>query len=322
MISTANEMLWSQKYRPQHISETILPEKTKKTFQKFVDDKNIPNLLLSGGPGTGKTTAAVAMLKELECDYILINGSLNGGIDTLRHEIANFASSVSFTGGRKYVIIDEADYLTPNTQAGMRSFSEEFSKNCGFIFTCNFKDRIIAPLQSRFSLVDFSINKTEKAKIAMQFFKRVLKILDEQSIEYEQKVVAKVIEKHFPDFRRILNELQNYSASGKIDEGIFVNFKQESINQLFDFLKDKNFTEMRKWVAANTDQNIADLYRRVFDTGIEKVPDTGIEKVPMSEIPEFVILLGKYQYQNGLVPDQELNLVACFTEIMATCDLS
>ena len=314
MISTADEMLWSQKYRPQQISETILPEKTKKIFQKFVDEKNIPNLLLSGGPGTGKTTAAVAMLRELDCDYILINGSLNGGIDTLRHEIANFASSVSFTGGRKYVIIDEADYLTPNTQAGMRSFSEEFSKNCGFIFTCNFKDRIISPLQSRFSLVDFAINKTEKPKIAMQFFKRVLKILDEQSIEYEQKVVAKVIEKHFPDFRRILNELQNYSASGKIDEGIFVNFKQESINQLFEFLKDQNFTEMRKWVADNTDQNISDLFRRVFNTGLEKVP--------MNEMPEFVILLGKYQFQNVSVPDQELNLVACFTEIMATCDLS
>ena len=254
------------------------------------------------------------MLRELDCDYILINGSLNGGIDTLRHEIANFASSVSFTGGRKYVIIDEADYLTPNTQAGMRSFSEEFSKNCGFIFTCNFKDRIISPLQSRFSLVDFAINKTEKPKIAMQFFKRVLKILDEQSIEYEQKVVAKVIEKHFPDFRRILNELQNYSASGKIDEGIFVNFKQESINQLFEFLKDQNFTEMRKWVADNTDQNISDLFRRVFNTGLEKVP--------MNEMPEFVILLGKYQFQNVSVPDQELNLVACFTEIMATCDLS
>jgi DNA polymerase III delta prime subunit len=314
MISTADEMLWSQKYRPQRISETILPEKTKTTFQKFVDDKNIPNLLLSGSPGTGKTTAAVAMLKELDCDYILINGSLNGGIDTLRHEIANFASSISFTGGRKYVIIDEADYLTQNTQAGMRSFSEEFSKNCGFIFTCNFKDRIIAPLQSRFSLVDFSISKSEKPKIAAQFFKRMLKILDEQGIEYEKPVVVKVVEKYFPDFRRILNELQNYSASGKIDEGIFVNFKEESINQLFDFLKEKNFTETRKWVAANTDQNIADLYRRLFDAALEKVS--------MNEIPMFVVLLGKYQYQHSLVPDQELNLVAGLTEIMGTCDFS
>jgi DNA polymerase III delta prime subunit len=314
MISNADEMLWSQKYRPQQISETILPEKTKKAFQKFVDDKNIPNLLLSGGPGTGKTTAAEAMLKQLGCDYIIIDGSLNGGIDTLRHEISNFASSVSFSGGRKYVIIDEADYLTPATQAGFRSFSEKFSKNCGFIFTCNFKNRIIAPLHSRFSYVDFTVDKSEKPKIAMQFYKRVLSILDDQKVEYEQKVVAKVIEKHFPDFRRVLNELQNYAASGRIDEGIFVNFKQESVDQLFVFLKDKNFTEMRKWVAANTDQDLGALYRRLFDTGLEKVP--------MNEMPEFVVTLGKYQYQNGLVPDQELNLVACLTEIMASCDLS
>lgn len=308
----ANEMLWSQKYRPQKVSETILPEKTKKAFQKFVDDRQIPNLLLTGSPGTGKTTAAVAMLKELECDYILINGSLNGGIDTLRHEITNFASSVSLVGGRKYVIIDEADYLTPATQAALRSFSEEFSKNCGFIFTCNFKERIIAPLHSRFSLVDFGISKDEKPKIAMQFFKRVQTILKDEGVDYDQKVLAKVIEKHFPDFRRVLNELQNYAASGKIDEGIFVNFKQESINKLFEFLQEKNFTEMRKWVAANTDQNMGDLYTKLYSTGLEKVP--------MSDIAEFVVALGKYQYQNAFVADQELNMVACLTEIMASCD--
>jgi DNA polymerase III delta prime subunit len=309
----ANEMLWSQKYRPQKVVDTILPEKTKKAFQKFVDDKQVPNLLLAGSAGTGKTTAAVAMLKELECDYILINGSLNGGIDTLRYEITNFASSVSFTGGRKYVIIDEADYLTPATQAALRSFSEEFSKNCGFIFTCNFKERIIAPLHSRFSLVDFGIGKEEKPKIAMQFFKRVQTILNKEGVEFDQKVLAKVIEKHFPDFRRVLNELQNYAASGKIDEGIFVNFKQESINKLFEFLQEKNFTEMRKWVAANTDQNMGDLYSKLYSTGLEKVP--------MSDIAEFVVALGKYQYQNAFVPDQELNMVACLTEIMASCEL-
>ena len=314
MNDVANELLWSQKYRPQKVADTILPVKTKKAFQKFVDDKNVPNLLLSGSPGTGKTTAAVAMLKELDCDYILINGSLNGGIDTLRYEIANFASSVSFSGGRKYVIIDEADYLTPATQAALRSFSEEFSRNCGFIFTCNFKNRIIDPLHSRFSLVDFGISKEEKPKVAMQFFKRVQNILDKEGVEYEQKVVAKAIEKHFPDFRRVLNELQNYAASGKIDEGIFVNLKQESINKLFEHLKDKNFTEMRKWVAANTDQNIGDLYKKLYDTGLEKVP--------MSDMAEFVVALGKYQYQHGFVPDQELNLVACLTEVMASCDFS
>lgn len=306
--SIATELLWSQKYRPQVVAETILPEKTKRAFQKFVDDRNIPNLLLSGSPGTGKTTAAVAMLKQLECDYILINGSLNGGIDTLRHEISNFASSVSFSGGRKYVIIDEADYLTTNTQAALRSFSEEFSKNCGFIFTCNFKNRIIAPLHSRFSLIDFSIEKSEKPKLAMQFFKRVINILEKEGVEYDQKVVAKIIEKYFPDFRRVLNELQNYAASGKIDEGIFTNFKQESIEQLFGFLKDKNFTEMRKWVTANGDQDFAEMYTKLFQTGLEKVE--------MSSMPAFVVTLARYQYQHSHVPDHELNLIACLAEIL------
>jgi len=309
----AMEMLWSQKYRPQRISDTILPEKTKKAFQRFVDDKNIPNLLLSGSPGTGKTTAAIAMLKELDCDYILINGSLNGGIDTLRHEIANFASSVSLTGGRKYVIIDEADYLTPATQAAMRSFAEEYSKNCGFIFTCNLKNRIIPALQSRFSNVDFAIDKADRATIAMHFFKRVLTILDTEGVEYDRKVIAKIVEKYFPDFRRVLNELQNYAASGKIDEGIFNNFKQESIDSLFELIKNKDFTEMRKWVASNTDQDFAELYRKLFETGLDKIK--------MNSIPNFVVILARYQFQHPSVPDQELNLVAALVEVMAECDL-
>lgn len=306
--SITTELLWVQKYRPQTVAETILPEKTKRAFQKYVDDKNIPNLLLSGSPGTGKTTAAIAMLKQLDCDYILINGSLNGGIDTLRHEIANFASSVSFSGGRKYVIIDEADYLTPNTQAALRSFSEEFSKNCGFIFTCNFKNKIIKPLHSRFSFIDFAIEKSEKPKLAVQFFKRVTNILDKEGVDYDQKVVAKIIEKHFPDFRRVLNELQNYAASGKIDEGIFTNFRQESIEQLFGFLKEKNFTEMRKWVANNGDQDFGEIFTKLYQTGLEKVE--------MSTMPAFVVTLAKYQYQHSHVPDQELNLVAGLTEIL------
>ncbi len=306
--SITTELLWVQKYRPQTVAETILPEKTKRAFQKYVDDKNIPNLLLSGSPGTGKTTAAIAMLKQLDCDYILINGSLNGGIDTLRHEIANFASSVSFSGGRKYVIIDEADYLTPNTQAALRSFSEEFSKNCGFIFTCNFKNKIIKPLHSRFSFIDFAIEKSEKPKLAVQFFKRVTNILDKEGVDYDQKVVAKIIEKHFPDFRRVLNELQNYAASGKIDEGIFTNFRQESIEQLFGFLKEKNFTEMRKWVANNGDQDFGEIFTKLYQTGLEKVE--------MSTMPAFVVTLAKYQYQHSHVPDQELNLVAGLSEIL------
>jgi len=313
MLNTiATELLWSQKYRPQTISETILPEKTKKAFQKFVDDKNIPNLLLAGSPGTGKTTAAIAMLKELGCDYILINGSMNGGIDTLRYEISNFASSVSFSGGRKYVIIDEADYLTPNTQAAFRSFSQEFSKNCGFIFTCNFKNRIIAPLHSRFSYIDFAIEKSERPKLAAKFFKRIINILDKEGVEYEQATIAKVIEKYFPDFRRVLNELQHYAASGRIDDSIFTNFKEESLEHLFQFLKDKNFTEMRKWVAANGDQDFAEIYSKLYQFGLEKVQ--------MSSIPNFVVTLAKYQYQHSHVPDHELNLVAGLTEILVECD--
>ena len=310
--SIANELLWVQRYRPQTVAETILPEKTKKSFQKFVDDKTVPNLLLAGSPGTGKTTAAVAMLKQLDCDYMIINGSLNGGIDTLRHEISSFASSVSFSGGRKYVIIDEADYLTPNTQAAMRSFMEEFSRNCGFIFTCNFKNKIIAPLHSRFSVIDFAIEKTEKPKLAMQFFKRVIGILDEQGVEYDQKVLAKIIEKYFPDFRRVLNELQNYAASGRIDEGIFTNFREESLEQLFGFLKEKNFTEMRKWVGSNSDQDFAAIY-----SGLYKM---GLEKVKMPTMPAFVVTLAQYQYQHSHVADHELNLVAALATLIVEVD--
>ena len=306
--SIASELLWVQKYRPQTVEQTILSENTKKSFQKFVDDKNIPNLLLTGSPGTGKTTAAIAMLKQLDCDYIIINGSLNGGIDTLRHEISSFASSVSFSGGRKYVIIDEADYLTPNTQAALRSFMEEFSRNCGFIFTCNFKNKIIAPLHSRFSIVEFAIEKTEKPKLAMQFFKRVQSILDQENVEYDQKVLAKIIEKHFPDFRRVLNELQNYAASGRIDEGIFTNFRQESLDQLFDYLKSKDFTEMRKWVAANSDQDFAAIYSSLYQMGLEKVK--------LASMPAWVTILARYQYQHSHVPDHELNLVAALTEAL------
>jgi DNA polymerase III delta prime subunit len=309
MIDTiATDMIWSERYRPQTVAETILPEKTKKAFQKFVDEGSVPNLLLAGPPGTGKTTAAIAMLKQLECDYMMINGSLNNGVDTLRHQIANYASSVSFSGGRKYVIVDESDYLSPNSQAGFRAFIEEFSKNCGFIFTCNFKNKIIAPLHSRFSYVDFSIEKSEKPKLAMQFFKRVINILEKEGVEFDQKVVAKVIEKHFPDFRRVLNELQNYAASGKIDEGILTNFRQDSIDQLFGFLKEKNFTEMRKWVAANSDQDFATIYTSLYQTGLEKVK--------MSTMPSFVVTLAKYQFQHVHVPDHELNMISCLLEVM------
>lgn len=308
----ADEFLWVEKYRPRKIADAILPEQTKKIFLKFIESGNIPNLLLAGPPGTGKTTAAKAMLEEIGCDYITINGSLNGGIDTLRVEISNFASSVSFSGGRKYVIIDEADYLTINTQTALRSFIEEYSKNCGFIFTCNYKNRIIEPLRdSRFSVVDYVIEKTEKPKLAAQFFKRTLAILDAENIPYEPKAVAKVVEKNFPDFRRILGDLQKYSAIGKIDEGIFVDLRQESLDELFTMLKEKKFTEMRKWVAENSDQDTNELFRKIYDMASDKLE--------LKSMPGFCVTLADYMYKQAFVADPEINLVAFLTEIMMEC---
>ena len=303
-----DELLWVQKYRPQKVADTILPELTKKSFQKFVDDNNVPNLLLAGSPGTGKTTAAKAMLEQLGCDYIIINAALNRGIDTVRSEISTFASAISLAGGRKYIILDEADYLTPDAQASMRNLIETFSKNCGFIFTCNFKNRIIAPLRSRLSEVDFAVEKTEKPKLAAQFFKRTLAILKNENVDFDQKVVAKVIEKYFPDFRRILNELQKYAGNGRIDEGIFADFKQESIDELFSLLKEKNFTGMRKWCADNSDQDPNEIFRKIYDTATDKIE--------LKSMPSFVVSLADYMYKAAFVADQEINLVAFLTEIM------
>lgn len=312
VVKKENEFLWAQAYRPQKISDTILPEKTKKIFQRFVDDKQVPNLLLNGTPGTGKTTAAIAMLEELGCDYIKINGSLNGGIDTLRNEISNFASSVSFSGGRKYVIIDEADYLTVTTQTALRGFIEDYSKNCGFIFTCNFKNRIIEPLRdSRFSVIDFMVEKADRPKLAAQFFKRVMAILEMEGVTAEPQVVAKVIERHFPDFRRILNELQKYAASGSIDVGIFANIAGESLDELFELIKHKKFTDMRKWVADNSDQDSNELFRKIYDMATDKIE--------LKSMPGFVVTLADYMYKNAFVADPEINLIAFLTEIMMEC---
>ena len=285
----SNEVLWVEKYRPQRIDDTILPEKTKAAFKKFVADESIPNLLLTGGPGVGKTTIAKAMLDELGCDYIVKNGSLNVNIDTLRYDISTYASAVSLSGGRKYVIFDEADYLNAaSVQPALRNFIEEYSSNCGFIFTCNFKNRIIEPLRSRLSEVDFTIETSQRPQLAMQFFKRVGAILDNEGVEYDKKVVAKVIEKHFPDFRRVLTELQSYAASGRIDEGIFVNLKQESMDELFRLLKEKNFTEMRKWVALNSDQDMNEMFRRIYDMANDKVQ--------LKSMPGFAVTLADYMY--------------------------
>jgi len=305
----ANEVLWVEKYRPQKIDDTILPAKTKAMFKKFVTDDSVPNLLLSGGPGVGKTTIAKAMLEEMGCDYIVKNGSLNVNIDTLRYDISTYASAVSLSGGRKYVIFDEADYLNAaNVQPALRNFIEEYSSNCGFIFTCNFKNRIIQPLRSRLSEVDFSIETSDRPKLAMQFMKRVETILGMENIDYDKAVVAKVIQKHFPDFRRVLTELQSYAASGRIDEGIFVNLKQESLDEVFRLLKTKDFTNMRKWVANNSDQDMNEMFRRIYDMAADKVE--------MRSLPGFVVTMADYMYKANFVADLEVNMVAFLTEVM------
>jgi len=307
------EFLWVEKYRPKTVDETILPVDLKAVFQQFVDQGNIPNLILSGSAGVGKTTIAKAMLEQLECDYIVINGSMNGNIDTLRNEILNFASTVSLSGGRKYVILDEADYLNANsTQPALRNFMEEFSRNCGFILTCNFKNRIIEPLHSRCSVIDFKISKKDMAKLAMQFMKRVNTILETEAIPYDKAVVAEVIQKHFPDWRRVLNELQRYAATGKIDTGILANMQEISIKELVNLLRDKNFTEIRKWVANNIDLDQNEIYRKLYDQASNFLEATGVAQL--------VLIVAKYQYQAAFSANPEINLVACLTEIMKDCE--
>jgi DNA polymerase III delta prime subunit len=307
------EFLWVEKYRPKTIADTILPAELKATFQQFVDQKNIPNLLLSGSAGCGKTTVARAMLEELGCDYIIINGSMNGNIDTLRNDIQRFASSVSFTGGRKYVILDEADYLNANsTQPALRNFMEEFSKNCGFILTCNFKNRIIEPLHSRCSVIDFKISKKDLPDLAAQMMKRLITILNEQGIDYDKAVVAELLKKHYPDWRRVINELQRYSATGKIDSGLLANIQEASIKGLVKNLKDKGFTDARKWVAENTDGDSVAIFRTLYDTASEYLTK--------ASVPQLVLILAKYQYQAAFVADHEVNLMACLTEIMMDCE--
>lgn len=308
-----DHFLWVEKYRPKTIEETILPAELKQTFQQFINDQLVPNLLLSGKAGTGKTTVARAMLEELGCDYIIINGSMNGNIDTLRNDISNFASSVSLTGGRKYVILDEADYLNPNsTQPALRNFMEEFSKNCGFILTCNFKNRIIEPLHSRCSVIEFRIPTKEKPKLAAGFYKRVTAILTDEGVTFEPKVVAAVVEKHFPDFRRTLNELQRYSATGTIDSGILVNVQDTSIKDLIGYLKSKDFTHVRKWVGENLDTDPVVLFRKFYDSSIEYFKP--------SAIPQLVLLIAEYQYKQAFVADSEINMVAFLTEVMVECE--
>ena len=302
-------ILWVEKYRPSKISDTILTDDLKTTFQKFVDDGYIPNLLLSGGPGVGKTTVAKAMLNEIGATYMMINGSEESGIDVLRNKIKNFASTVSMDGKRKFVILDEADYLNPqSTQPALRGFMEEFHKNCGFILTCNFKNRIIEPLHSRCSVIEFKIPTSDKPKLAGEFFKRVQTILKEENVQFEPKAVAGVVEKHFPDWRRVLNELQRYSASGMIDAGILVNVSETNLKDLVNFLKEKDFKSIRKWVANNLDNDPSRVYRKIYDILYDEIEP--------STVPHLVLAVADYQYKSAFVADQEINMLAFMIEIM------
>ena len=307
-----DDFLWVEKYRPHTIADTILPPSLQATFQKFVSDENIPNLLLTGRAGVGKTTVARAMLDQLGADYIIINGSMHGNIDTLRTDILNFASTVSFSGGRKYVILDEADYLNPtSTQPALRNFIESYSKNCGFILTCNFENKLLEPLVSRMSVVNFNIPKEDKPKLAVKFYKRVVDILGKESVEFDPKAVAGVIEKHFPDWRRVLNELQKYAATGKIDVGVLSNMQEDSFKLLVGYLKNKEFSNVRKWVGENSDIDVATFFRKFYDVSHQLMDSPSIAQL--------VLILAKYQYQAAFVVDQEINLSACLTEIMIEC---
>lgn len=307
------EFLWVEKYRPRTIDECILTDELKGTFSQFVDNKEIPNLLLSGTSGIGKTTVARALCEQLETDYILINGSEESGIGVLRTKILDFASTVSLSGNTKVIILDEADYLEPNsTQPALRGFIEEFSKNCRFILTCNYANKIIKPLHSRCSVIPFSITQAQMPPMASEFMQRAINVLNTESIRYEPKVLAELITKYLPDWRRILNELQRYSASGVIDVGILTNWKEKPITDLIALLKNKNFTEMRKWVEQNLDNDPSVLFRRIYDVMNN---DLTLQSIPIA-----VIIIADYSYKSAFVVDQEINMVACLTEIMGQCE--
>ena len=309
------DFLWVEQYRPKTIQDCILPEDTSKTFKEFLKKKEIPNMLLSGGPGTGKTTVARALCEQLGCDYIIINGSDEGRhIDTLRNKIKNFASTVSFNQSSKHKvdIIDEADYMNAESvQPALRNFIETFFENCRFIMTCNYPYKFIEPIRSRLTQVDFKIINGQKVKVAQKLLKRLGDILDENKVPYDKKVLAELIQKYFPDFRKTINELQRYSVNGKIDSGIFFNQKEADLKSLFAALKGKEFDGMRKWVVNNLSVQPADLFKQIY--GALK------DYLQPQSIPQAILLIAGYQYKAVFVADQEINMVACLTEIMATC---
>ena len=304
------DFLWVEEYRPKTIDDCILPQSLKTLFQSFIKKGEISNMLFSGTPGVGKTTVAKALCEQMNCDWIMINGSEEGGIDVLRNKIKNFASTVSLSGGKKVVILDEADYLNPqSTQPALRGFVEEFHKNCRFILTCNFKNRIIEPLHSRFSNIEFKINNKEKPQLQTQLYNRATFILKSKNIEYEDKALIGLITRHFPDFRKLINELQRYSVSGAIDAGILVNISDENLKSLTSHLKAKEFGDMRKWVVNNLDNDPVKIFRKIYDSlNTTLQPET---------IPHAILIIADYQYKSAFVADQEINLVACLTEIMS-----
>ena len=310
-----SDFIWVEKYRPQTIEDCILPESIKKTFKEFLNKGEIPNMLLAGPPGIGKTTVAKALCNELGVDFYVINGSDEGRfLDTVRNNAKNFASTVSLSSEAKHkvIIIDEADNTGNDVQLLLRAFIEEFAGNCRFIFTCNYKNKILEPLHSRCAVVDFSIRGKEKQQIAANFFQRLNFILDKERIEADKKVLVELINKHFPDWRRVLNECQRYSVAGKIDSGILAAFSDVAVNDLIKNLKTKNFPEVRKWVNNNMDNDTSVLFRRIYDSLYESlVPNT---------IPAAVLIIAKYQYQMAFVADQEINMLACLTEVMVECE--
>lgn len=311
MENNRDQFLWVERYRPRKLDDCILPDDQLNTFRQFVESGEIPNMLLCGSAGVGKTTIARAICEELGCDYIIINGSEESGIDVLRTKIREFASSVSFSGKTKVVILDEADYLNPNsTQPALRAFIEEFANNCRFIFTCNFKNRVIAPLHSRTTVIEFKLTKADRPKMAGRFMKRLSDILTTENVKFDEKVVAEVLKKHFPDYRRVLNELQRYSISGTIDEGILSNILEINMKELTDALKSKDFRKVRSWVVENLDNDPQLIFRKIYDTVLEDV------KYPA----QLVLLIADYQYKAAFAANQEINLVACLVEIMAAVE--
>ena len=304
----SNKGAWAEIYRPQTIEETILPERIKERFRSYVSEGEIPNLILAGPAGVGKTTIAKAALAELDADTLFINGSLEGGKDTFRYKVASFASSISFQGGRKYVIVDEADDMPVGAQMGFRSFQETFNENCGFIFTCNYPKRILKELHSRFATIDFSLEPEERTSMASQYMKRLVWILDQQNVTYDKKILAEIIMKYFPDFRKVLSEIQAYVNGNNRHVDIGIMRSKTNMDELFKILKDKNFDGMRKWVSEHADQDANLIFRELFNEGAKHAVK--------SSLPSLMIQLGEYQYKHSFVADPEINLVALLTELM------